>query len=121
MVQEIASNRFSVAGFQIVSAEKLEIDENYNLVKGEALKVINSVGKVIHDNVRAFMPINSLYHLVRLVDGTWWYCTSDGQPKRKRALFKKNLIINDSHVLMFDERGKIRLGQQSAHYPMLSV
>ena len=121
MIQESVSSRFSVAGFQIVSATELEIDEDYNLVKGTALKVINSTGEVIHDGVRAFMPINDSYHLVRLIDGSWWYCMPDGQPKRKRALFKKNLVIDGSKAVMFDERGKIRLGQQNAQYPMLSV
>lgn len=117
---QTASRSFSAMGFQVVSATALEIDAPYNLVKGESLKVINASGETIHDGVRGFMPINNTYHLIRKADGSWWYCTPDGQPKKKSALCKKNLKVG-SLALMFDERGKLRLGQQSIHYPMLSL
>ncbi len=118
VMPQTASRSFSAQGFNIESATELTIDEEYNLVKGNALNVTNPSGKLIHEGVRGFMPLNDTYHLVRMADGSWWYCTADGLPKRKSALCKKNLRIG-SLALMFDERGKIRLGQQHLHYPML--
>lgn len=111
---------FSAMGFRVYSTQEVEIEAEYDLVKGDSLKVINANGEIIHEGVRGFMPINDTYHLVREVDGSWWYCTPDGQPRRKSALRKKNLK-KGSLALMFDERGKLRLGQQSVHYPMLSL
>ncbi len=118
MVQDVASFSVSVSGFSVESASSIDVDETYNLVKGTALKILNPDGEVIHEDVRGFMPLDETYHLVRLPEGSWWYCTSDGKPKRKSALRKKNLAIGDKAV-MFDERGKIRLGQQNATYSML--
>lgn len=120
MVQETASSSFSAMGFVVASGSDLEVEEAYNLVRGAGLKVTNSNGEVIHESVRGFMPLNGLYHLVRKGDGSWWYCTADGQPKQKSALCKRNVLLG-SVALMFDERGKIRLGQQNAQYPMLSL
>lgn len=120
MLQKATSRSFSVQGFTIESANDLTVEAEYNLVKGSALKVISPSGKVIHESVRGFMPLNDTYHLIRREDGSWWYCTADGKPKRKSALCKKNLKLG-SLALMFDERGKIRLSQQNSHYQMLSL
>lgn len=117
---QTVSCSFSAMGFLVVSATEMEIDARYNLVKGKSLKVVNESGETIHEGVRGFMPINDTYHLIRKDDGRWWYCTADGQPKKKSALCKRNLMFG-SLALMFDERGKLRLGQQNAHYPMLSL
>lgn len=114
------SRNFSVKGFELISASDMELDVTYNLVRGNGITVLAPGGKVIHQNVRGFMPINEEYHLIRDVSGNWWYCTSDGRQKKKSPLCKKNLKL-DSLALMFDERGKIRLGQLSIHYPMLSL
>lgn len=105
-------------GFEVFSPSVMEVDKEYNLVSGAALTVYNPQGEVIHDHIRGFMPIDEIYHLIRKEDGSWWYCTADGAPKRKQPLSKKNLLVGEL-PLMFDERGKIRLGQQSAHFPML--
>lgn len=120
MMPEAASCVFSANGFEVVSTSVAEVDDVYNLVKGDSLRVTNPDGELIHEGVRGFMPLNDTYHLIRKDDGSWWYCTIDGKPKRKSALCKKNLMLG-SLALMFDERGKIRLGQQNAHYPMLSL
>ncbi len=117
-MQQNASCCFSACGFKIESASELTVEAEYNLVKGKALKVINPSGEVIHEGVRGFMLVNDTYHLIRREDGSWWHCLANGQPKKKSALCKKNLIIG-SLALMFDERGKLRLGQQNARYPML--
>lgn len=110
---------FSAGGFQIVSDSVLEIDENYNLVQGNQLKVINSEGKVIHEGIRGFVLLSKDCHLVRFADKSWWCCNADGTKQQKRALSKRNLTLGKS-ALMFDERGKLRLGQQSPTYPTLS-
>ncbi|MCM1324207.1 MAG: hypothetical protein NC218_08590 [Acetobacter sp.] len=120
MMPEVASRSFSVMGFDVHSVSEMEIEQEYNLVKGDSLKVSNENGEVIHENVRGFMPLTDVYHIIRKEDGSWWYCTADGQLKKKSALSKRNIRIG-SLALMFDERGKIRLGQQNAHYPMLSL
>lgn len=120
MAPVVASCSYLVGDFQILSASALEIDENYNLVKGDDMRVVNSNGEVIHEGIRGFMPLNETYHLVRMADKSWWCCTISGAPKQKSALRKKNLVLG-SLALMFDERGKIRLGQQSVHFQMLSL
>ncbi len=120
MMPRTASSSFSAMGFVVASNVEMEVEETYNLVRGAGLKVTNANGEVIHKGVRGFMPLNGLYHLVRRADGGWWYCTADGQPKQKSALCKRNVLLG-SVALMFDERGKIRLGQQNAQYPMLSL
>ncbi len=113
------SCRYSTGGFRIFSANAPEIDESYNLIKGDALTVVNSKGKVIHEGIRGFMPLNESCHFIRKADKSWWFCASDGTPKQKSSLCKKNVVLG-ALVFMFDERGKLRLGQQSVRFQMLS-
>ncbi len=110
---------YSAGGFQISSASALEIDETYNLVKGDALTVVNSDGEVIHEGIRGFMPLSESCHLVRKTDKSWWLCTSDGSDKHKSPLRKKNVVLG-ALAFMFDERGKLRLGQQNVRFQMFS-
>lgn len=116
---QAALNSFFLGGFQILSAEVLEVEESYGLVKGNELTVVNPDGKTIHEGVRGFIFLNSEFHLVRKEDKTWWMCNAEGQPKQKSALRKKNISLSTS-AMMLDERGKLRLGQQSPQYSMLS-
>lgn len=118
---QFASFCVSVSEFKVSSTSEMDVEETYHLIRGNSLRVFNPNGTVIHEDVRGFMPINETYHLVRLIDGSWWYCTSDGKPKRKNALRKKNLFVADGIALMFDDKGKLRLGQQNANYAMLSL
>lgn len=113
-----SASSISMNGFSVESSSAMEVDEKYSLVKGEALRVYNPNGDLIHEGIRGFMLLDDTYHLIRMADGFWWYCTVDGKPKRKKPLSKKNINVG-SLVLMVDERGKLRLGQNSVHFPML--
>ncbi len=110
---------FTIGGFQVVSDSVPEVDEAYNLVQGNALSVVAADGTVVHEGIRGFIFLSEVCHLVRLADKSWWCCDANGTLKQKSALRKKNLTLGTS-AFMFDERGKLRLGQQCPQYPMLS-
>lgn len=116
---QAALNRFCLGGFQVLSTDVLEVEENYSLVKGNELTVVNPEGEVIHGGATAFIFLNDETHLVRKKDKTWWMCDAKGQLKKKTALRKKNIILGNA-AMMLDERGKLRLGQQSPQYSVLS-
>ncbi len=105
----------TMKGFLITSGTDVEREPEYNIIKGDALKVFDKNGNLIHDGVRAFMPINKTYHLVRYADGSWMYCMNDGGAMRSQPLCKTNLSVGRK-ALMFDERGKLRLGMRDAYY-----
>lgn len=97
----------------LVSDTEIEVD-GYNIYRGEQMMLIGPEG-VIHQSIRGFMPLSVKYHLVRFDDGGWRYCNADGSLKCKGQLRKMNVTVGNKAV-MFDERGKMRLGQVNAHY-----
>ena len=104
-----------IGTYRIASAEEIEIISDYDLVKGRGLKVINGQGMILHENVRAFMPINDRFYLIREADGGWKFFYAKGLSGRGRALLKSNLVVGRKKLL-FDERGKIHLNQWSPLY-----
>ena len=104
-----------IGTYRIASAEEIEIVSDYDLVKGHGLKVINEHGMVLHENVRAFMPINERFYLIREEDGGWMYYRSNGSRGRGGALVKANLMVGRKKLL-FDERGKMHINQWSPLY-----
>lgn len=120
-VENTVAHTVNLVGFQVSSAVKkaLDVDTDYNLVKGDNLQVFRDE-KMLHSDVRALIVLSNDYHIIRDFEGAWWLCTPDGERKHKSPLKKKNLEF-DGHVLMFDERGKLRLGQHSAFYANLTI
>ena len=104
-----------IGTYRIASTEEIEIVSDYDLVKGHGLKVINEHGMVLHENVRAFMPINDRFYLIREADGGWMYYRSNGSRGRGGTLVKVNLVVGRKKLL-FDERGKMHLNQWSPLY-----
>ena len=104
-----------IGTYRIASAEEIEIISDYDLVKGHGLKVINEQGMILHENVRAFMPINKDFYLIRDADGGWKFFYANGLSGRGRALLKSNLVVGRKKLL-FDERGKLHLNQWSPLY-----
>ena len=104
-----------IGTYRIASAEEIEIISDYDLVKGHGLKVINEQGMILHENVRAFMPINDRFYLVREADGGWMYYHASGSRGRDGSLMKANLVVGRKKML-FDERGKMHLNQWSPLY-----
>lgn len=104
-----------IGTYRIASAEEIEIISDYDLVKGRGLKIINEHGMVLHENVRAFMPINKDFYLIRDADGGWKFFYANGLGGRGRALLKSNLVVGRKKLL-FDERGKLHLNQWSPLY-----
>lgn len=104
-----------IGKYRLVSAEEIEVLSDYDLVKGRGLKVINEQGVVLHENVRAFMPINDRFYLIREADGGWKFFYANGLSGRGRALLKSNLVVGRKKLL-FDERGKLHLNQWSPLY-----
>lgn len=104
-----------IGTYRIASAEEIEIISDYDLVKGHGLKVINGQGVVLHENVRAFMPINDRFYLIREADGGWMYYRSNGSRGRGGSLMKANLVVGRKKML-FDERGKMHINQWSPLY-----
>ena len=104
-----------IGNYRIVSTEEIEVISDYDLVKGRGLKVINEQGMILHENVRAFMPINERFYLVREADGGWMYYRSSGSRGRGGSLMKSNLVVGRKKLL-FDERGKMHINQWSPLY-----
>lgn len=107
-----AQHSASVGGFHISSAEELEVNADFDLIKGHGLKVADANGMVLHENVRAFMPINERFHLIREENGAWALCNSRGSAMRN--LKKANLTVGRKK-LFFDDRGKAHLNAWDAH------
>ncbi len=103
-----------IGKYRITSAEEIEVISDYDLVKGHRLKVINEHGMILHEDVRAFMPINKNFYLIREADGGWKFYYADGVCGRG-VLVKANLVVGHKKLL-FDERGKLHLNQWSPLY-----
>lgn len=109
-----AQHSVSVGGFYVSSAEELEVNADFQLVKGHRLKVADANGMVVHENVRGFMPLNERFHLIRYESGGWMLCERCGAPARGRC-FKKANLSEGRRCLFFDERGKMHLNMWDAH------
>lgn len=107
-----AQHSTSVGGFYVSSEEELEVNADFQLVKGHGLKVADANGMVVHEDVRAFMPINERFHLIREENGAWALCNSRGSAMRN--LKKANLTVGRKK-LFFDDRGKAHLNAWDAH------
>lgn len=106
---------FSKRGFLLVSEKEMEQYPAYGLVKGERISVFDETGKLIHKDLRGFAELKKKKHFIRLSDGLWRFCTADGSYKEKTVLKKANVVGKNS-AMMFDERGKLRLGSTNVYY-----
>lgn len=100
-------------GYSVNSSEMIE-QEDCGLVSGNSLVVKNSDGQVVYENLRAFLPLNDKMNLIRLADKMWVLVYTD-KPKRVR-LNRFNVHLQNGHCLLFDERGKKHMDQESPHY-----
>ena len=109
-----AQHSVSVGGYYVSSVEELEVNADFQLVKGHRLKVADANGMVVHENVRGFLPLNERFHLIRYESGGWMLCERCGAPARGRC-FKKANLSEGRRCLFFDERGKMHLNMWDAH------
>ena len=101
-------------GYSVNSKESVEL-EDCGLVSGTSLVVKNADGKVLYEDLRAFLPLNDKMNLIRLADKVWMLVYIN-KPKKVR-LNRVNLHLQgDVHCLLFDERGKMHRDQVSPHY-----
>jgi len=110
----MAPQSISVGGYQVNSQEEISLEQETGLVRGDGLTVVGAQGQVLYEQLRAFLPINSKRHLIRLADGLWVLLILKDKPKQC-SLKKVNLRFKDI-VMMFDERGKRHPNQVSPYY-----
>ncbi|MBO5284291.1 MAG: hypothetical protein J6B00_00275, partial [Alphaproteobacteria bacterium] len=108
---------FSETGFLVVSDNEIEQYPEYRLVKGRKISVFDETGKVVHTDLRGFAELKKKKHFIRLDDGLWRFCAADGSYKEKAVLKKAN-VVGKNKAMMFDERGKLRLGSTSIYYSL---
>lgn len=106
---------FSESGFLFVSENEIEQYPEYKLVKGREISVLVNRGEVLHAGLRGFAELRKRKHFIRLDDGMWRFSEADGS-YRKKAVLKKVNVVGKNKAMMFDERGKLRLGSQSVHF-----
>lgn len=106
----------TVAGYRVSSDSDLEVDTDFELVKGQNLTVEDSKGAVLHRGIRGFMILSEYYYLIRYQSGGWMLC-ANGQALRGETLRKTNLSLRGKHKsIMFDERGKMHLNVYNPYY-----
>ena len=104
----------NVAGGYSVNSSELIEQEECGLVCGSSLEVRDANGQVMYENLRAFLPLNDKMNLIRLADKVWMLVYID-KPKQVR-LNRFNVHLQNGHCLLFDERGKKHMDQESPHY-----
>ena len=106
----------TVGGYRISSEVDLEVDTDFELVKGQSLTIEDSKGAVLHRDVRGFMHLSEFYYLIRYISGGWMLC-ANGRALRGSTLRKTNLSLRAKHKsIMFDERGKMHLNVHNPYY-----
>ena len=101
----------NVGGFKVNSDEELELVQEYNLVRGHEIKVINPQGLVQYENLRAFAPLGEGVHLFRDANGEWFLL---------RRMEGINLKYGNK-VAYFGKDGKIHLDQHCPYCESISV
>jgi hypothetical protein len=106
--------KLNLAGYQIETAsnESVEMNDEYQLVKGHEISVSDADGNKLFEKLRGFMFLKKAF-LIREEDGTWYLCPLKGG---KKAIKKANIKIGEDKALMFDERGKMHIAQTSPYY-----
>lgn len=109
--------KLNLNGYQVeTSKEGVEMNAEYQLVKGHEISVSDAAGNKLFEKLRGFMPLKKAF-LIREEDGTWYLCPLKGG---KKAIKKANVTIGKDKALMFDERGKMHLAQTSPYYSSLA-
>lgn len=106
---------FSGNGFLVVSENEIEQYPVYRLVKGSHIDVLDETGQFIHRDLLGFAELKKKKHFIRLDDGLWRFCAADGTYKQTAVLKKAN-VVGKNKAMMFDERGKLRLGSTNIYY-----
>ncbi|MBO5038035.1 MAG: hypothetical protein J6C85_01060 [Alphaproteobacteria bacterium] len=101
--------------FLVVSENEIEQYPLYKLVKGSQINVLDETGQVVHKDLRGFAELKKKKHFIRLDDGLWRFCAADGS-YREKAVLKKANVVGKNKAMMFDERGKLRLGSTNIYY-----
>lgn len=106
-----------VLGFQVFPAAtgaEVEFEKSFNLARGE-LVVKNSVGELLCEKARGFLPISRKKYLLRKEDGSWsLYSLKNGE--ELSGLCQVNIKHGKDVCVMFDDEGRIRPNQQCYKY-----
>lgn len=104
-------------GYKVNSQTGVEL-EDFGLVSGDALEVMNKEGKTVFQGVRAFLPLNDMMNLVRFADKRWVIVFVN---KRKQVKLERVNLKAGEFCLLFDERGKMHYNQVSPYYRDINV
>ena len=111
---EANASAILVKGFKASSVVEVEKKEEYDMVTGDNITVVDAQGNVLFTDLRGFMPlVKSKMFIIRKASGKW-YLVEKGKQSELR---KVNFDVEGGLPLMFDPNGKIRYKMQDPTYP----
>lgn len=110
---EAGASAILVKGFKASSIVEVEKKEEYDMVTGDNITVVDGQGNVLFTDLRGFMPLaKGTEFLIRKASGKWYLVK-----KGKLTELRKVNLQTDGLPLMFDPNGKIRYKMQDPTYP----